>query len=227
MEILHGLNTYSVILRLILSALLSGIIGLEREQRGQIAGFRTHIIVCLGAALSSMIGIYCNINLKMNVDALRIASQVVSGIGFIGAGTILVKSRSKVIGLTTAAGLWLSAVIGLALGAGFYEGAFICFAMSFVTLKLFVKLEKSKILEGPDCRLYIEIDDSYKANYVMDFLKELDNNFRDFEVFSARSAIPNHLGMLAKMTLRKNEDVEDVIKKIVAHENVVFVIKSV
>lgn len=226
MEMLHDLNTYTVIIRLIFSALLSGIIGLEREQRGQVAGFRTHIIVCLGAALSSMIGVYCNIVLKMNVDALRIAAQVVSGIGFIGAGTILVKSRTKVIGLTTAAGLWLSAVIGLALGAGFYEGAFICFAMSFITLKLFVKLEKSKVLEGPDCRLYIEIDDSYKTNHVINFLMEFENNFRDFEVFSARSAIPNHLGMVAKMTIGKDENIENVIKKIVAHENVVFVIKS-
>ncbi|MCI1999224.1 MAG: MgtC/SapB family protein [Clostridia bacterium] len=226
MDMVHGLNIYSVLLRLMLSALLSGIIGLEREQRGQIAGFRTHIIVCLGAALSTMIGVYCNVVLKMNTDALRIASQVVSGIGFIGAGTILVKSRSKVIGLTTAAGLWLSAVIGLAIGAGFYAGAFICFAMSFVTLKLFVKLEKSKLLEGPDCRLYIEIDDSYKANYVIDFLRELNNNFRDFEVFSARSALPNHIGIITKMTLGKNEDIEKVMKKIVEHENVVFVIKS-
>jgi len=223
---LRELNNYSVVIRLLLATLLSGIIGLEREQRGQVAGFRTHIIVCLGAALSTMIGIYCATVLNMNVDALRIASQVVSGIGFIGAGTILVKSRSKVIGLTTAAGLWLSAVIGLALGAGFYEGAFACFAMSFITLKLFVKLEKSKLLEGPDCKIYIEIDDSYKTNFVLDFLKTMNNNFRDFEVLSARSAIQNHIGLVTKLTLGKNEELEDVIKKVAAHENVVFVIKS-
>ena len=113
-ELLHDLNATSTIFRLVLAAILAGIVGMERETHGRVAGFRTHILVGVGSAMAVMVGFYAYEMLDMSTDPLRVGAQVLSGIGFLGAGTILVKSTSKVTGLTTAACLWCMASIGLA-----------------------------------------------------------------------------------------------------------------
>ena len=113
------------ILRIFVAALLGGIIGLEREYRAKEAGFRTHFLVALGSALFMIVSAYgfegAMLTPEHRWDVSRVASQVVSGIGFIGAGTIIFhKSENVVRGLTTAAGLWVTAAIGLACGGGMY-----------------------------------------------------------------------------------------------------------
>ncbi len=118
------ISDLEVVLRLILSVLLSGLVGLEREAKGRAAGFRTHILVCTGSALVMLTGIYLAEAWRghAGVDPTRLAAQVVSGIGFLGAGTII-QFRDSVRGLTTAASVWAAGGIGLAVGAGFYVGA--------------------------------------------------------------------------------------------------------
>jgi len=117
---------YEFILRIFCAALLGGLIGLEREYRAKEAGFRTHFLVALGSALFMIVSAYGFSDVPMNDmthrwDVSRIAAQVVSGIGFIGAGTIIFrKSENVVSGLTTAAGVWVTAAIGLACGGGMY-----------------------------------------------------------------------------------------------------------
>ena len=114
-----------IVLRLLLAVLLSGLVGLEREAKGRAAGFRTHILVCLGSTLIMMTGIFMAEHYRgsgMDVDPSRLAAQVVSGIGFLGAGTII-QFRDSVRGLTTAASVWAASGVGLAVGAGFYIGA--------------------------------------------------------------------------------------------------------
>ena len=110
-----------MILRLIVATLFGGLIGLERESHKRPAGFRTHILVCIGSALVMMISQYAFLEFsgKLGYDPGRIAAQVISGIGFLGAGTIL-REGSTIKGLTTAASLWVVAGIGLAVGTGFY-----------------------------------------------------------------------------------------------------------
>lgn len=129
------MNVLIVAIRLFFAALLGAIIGIERETKHKAAGFRTHIIVSVGACLIMLTGIdgIGNISGGANWDALRLPAQVVSGIGFIGAGTIL-QTKGGVSGLTTAATLWLSAAIGLAVGIGYYEGAIIATVICLVTL---------------------------------------------------------------------------------------------
>lgn len=124
-----------VTVRIFLAAFLGAIIGVEREVKNRAAGFRTHIIVSVGACLIMLIGIdgIGAISPDKARDTARMAGQVVSGIGFLGAGTILQK-KDKVSGLTTAATLWLSAAIGLAVGIGYYEGAIISTAICLITL---------------------------------------------------------------------------------------------
>lgn len=124
-----------VAVRICLAAFLGAIIGIEREIKNRAAGFRTHIIVSVGACLIMLIGIEGIGEISNNIgrDTARMAAQVVSGIGFLGAGTIL-QTKDGVSGLTTAATLWLSAAIGLAVGVGFYEGALIATIICLVTL---------------------------------------------------------------------------------------------
>ena len=107
---------------MVLAFLCGGLVGLEREYKRRPAGFRTHILICMGAAMTTLTSQYLYLEMNYQTDMARLGAQVVAGIGFIGAGTIIVTRRQRIKGLTTAAGLWATAIIGLALGAGFYEG---------------------------------------------------------------------------------------------------------
>ena len=120
MEWLREFNIWTVMIRLFLSAVLGGIIGLERGKQRRAAGLRTHILVCVGSAITVMVGLFAKYKLGIEgTDPLRVSAQVISGIGFLGAGTIMLKGRFQIVGLTTAAGLWVTAAIGLSAGAGF------------------------------------------------------------------------------------------------------------
>lgn len=138
------MTNYQILARLLLATILGGVIGFERESRGRAAGFRTHILVCLGSALIMMISIYI-FELYKGIgapDPGRIAAQVVTGIGFLGAGTIL-RAGATVRGLTTAASLWSVAGIGLAVGCGFYFASLVATILVFVTLVIFSKMEEA------------------------------------------------------------------------------------
>ena len=115
-------NLITMLIRTVLALLCAGLIGFERNAQGSAAGLRTHILVCFGAMIAMSTGIFTATH--FSGDASRIGAQVVSGIGFLGAGTIMV-NRGHIKGLTTAAGLWASACIGLAIGTGFYEAAIV------------------------------------------------------------------------------------------------------
>lgn len=135
------ITTNQIILRLLLAIILSGIIGIERESLKRPAGFRTHILVCVGSTLVMLVGLYIFHTSKMetDLDPARLGAQVISGIGFLGAGTII-REGSSVKGLTTAAGLWAVACIGLAVGAGLYTGAILSTVFVFITLLLFKRV---------------------------------------------------------------------------------------
>lgn len=131
------ISEYEIALRIFLAYIFGGIVGFERERNDSPAGFRTHILVSIGSALIMILSMYgFNEFVTVNKDPARLAAQVVSGIGFLGAGTIL-RDKTSIKGLTTAASLWVVAAIGLAVGAGFYFSSF------FVTLLVFITLERS------------------------------------------------------------------------------------
>lgn len=132
--------TLELILRIFVAALLGGLIGLEREYRDKAAGFRTHFLVALGSALFMVVSAYGFENAlaspEHRLDVSRIAAQVVSGIGFIGAGTIIFQ-KNTIHGLTTAAGVWVTAAIGLACGGGLYAIAIASTALVLIGLEAF------------------------------------------------------------------------------------------
>lgn len=140
---MSGFDEVDIILRIILSCVLGGLIGLERESLNKSAGFRTHILVCVGSALIMIVSqdVYNIYQNKAALDPGRIAAQVVSGIGFLGAGTIM-REGATVKGLTTAATLWVVAGVGLAVGAGMYFPALVTTGVIFLTLIYLGKVEK-------------------------------------------------------------------------------------
>ena len=135
--------TWEFVLRIFVAALLGGVIGLEREYRAKEAGFRTHFLVALGSALFMIVSAYGFSDVQMDGmtsrwDVSRVAAQVVSGIGFIGAGTIIFRKQENMVsGLTTAAGLWVTAAIGLACGGGMYVLATACTILVLFGLEAF------------------------------------------------------------------------------------------
>ena len=137
------MENLDIIISLAVSALLGGIIGLEREQKGSSAGLRTHVLVCLGSCLIMLVSIRVFELYKdvATVDPSRIASGVITGIGFLGAGAIM-RSTQSVKGLTTAASIWVAAGIGLAAGCFFYSAAIFTTLITFFVLKAMRKFEK-------------------------------------------------------------------------------------
>ena len=140
---LHDLNFASTVLRLALAMGLGCIIGIDRGMKRRVAGVKTHTIVCLGAALVMMTGQYIqqNVNISGSGDVARLGAQVISGIGFLGVGTIIVTGQRYVSGLTTAASLWTSACIGLAVGIGYYSGAVLATGALLIVFRIFSKID--------------------------------------------------------------------------------------
>lgn len=139
------IGTFDITLRLFVALLLGGLVGLEREQNNHPAGFRTHILVCLGSALIMLLSVY-GFNefvneINVRIDPARLAANVITGVGFLGAGTIVFNGAS-ISGLTTAASLWVVAAIGLAVGAGFYYPAVISTVFVLISLWVLNRVEK-------------------------------------------------------------------------------------
>lgn len=166
-DYLREMNLASVLLRLVAAMLFGGFIGLERERKRRPAGFRTYMLVCLGSALTMLLSQYESFmvthdwheaaaQIGLRTDVSRFGAQVINGIGFLGAGTIIVTGKQEVKGLTTAAGLWASACMGLAIGAGFYECVLLGFALIFLTNRLLPFVEDAIIENARNMNLYVE-----------------------------------------------------------------------
>ena len=168
--------------RLVLAVICGGLIGLERERKRRPAGFRTHILICLGAAMTTLTGQYLALNLGENTDVARLGAQVIAGVGFIGAGTIIVTKRRQVKGLTTAAGLWTSAIVGLCCGAGFFEGAALTTIIILMVEFAFVKLEYSVFNSSRAFNLYVEYVGAQNLSTIVDAVKHNGVYIRDIEI---------------------------------------------
>ncbi len=207
--------TIKVLVRAVFAVIIGIIIGSERARHGRAAGMRTHILVALGAALTSMISIFASEYLGYNGDILRLSAQVISGVGFLGAGMIILKNNNIITGLTTAAGVWTTSVIGIAIGCGFYIGATVVTALYMLTIILLGKLERRK--QNSDV-VYIEIDDMYHANAIVSRLKENPIDFTCHFV-PPKSGYNGHLGLSLLIDNRRGFDVYTFLQ----YEHVVFV----
>ncbi len=171
LDYLRDVTTVSVLFRLFLAVICGGIIGIEREHKRRPAGFRTHILICLGASMTTLTSQYLFYNLNLYTDIGRLGAQVVAGIGFIGAGAIIVTKRRQVKGLTTAAGLWTCAIIGLAIGAGYYEAAVISTVVILVAEIFFVKFEYWILVNSRNLNIYVEYEDNENLDNIIRLIK--------------------------------------------------------
>ena len=167
---LREVTYLAVALRIVVAAILGGVIGLEREIKNRAAGLRTYMLVCVGACLVMLTNQYI-VQVFGTGDPVRMGAQVVSGIGFLGAGTIIVTRRSQIKGLTTAAGLWSAAGVGLAIGIGFYEAAIAGSLVIFVVMTLFQRLDAGMRKRSSRVSAYFELD---KELSLGDFLRQTD-----------------------------------------------------
>ncbi len=225
-EFLRDVNIVTIVVRLVFAMLFGGIIGLERGKMGRAAGMRTHTLVCLGATLATMIGFYAVKNLGGG-DPLRVAAQVISGIGFLGVGTILIKGRFQITGLTTAAGLWCAAAIGIALGAGFYEGAIITFVCAVLTVTVIHRVESKLNRKYSRFGIYIEIDSDKEIRRIIDFLSS-KYNVTDIQVTTPRSGTVGNVGIEANVhNMDFATSPDDVSKTLEEQEHVIFALESI
>ena len=187
---LHTFSVPVVFIRLLLAFGCGGIIGFFRSVKRRGAGFKTHIMVCLGAALIMMTGEYIFHYVSAGSgDVARLAAQVVSGVGFLGAGTIIVTGRNQVKGLTTAAGLWASSGIGLAIGIGFYSGALFC---TFLVLLVYRYMERVDEFAYEHSRVYDLCVTLESRRNVSPFLKTMKNagyKFLSFEINKSKKNV--------------------------------------
>lgn len=186
-----------LLIKLAFCCLSGGLIGLERGRHGRSAGLRTHLLVCLGATLAGLLDLH--VHELLGSDGTRMAAQVVTGIGFLGAGIILIKRDFTVTGLTTAAGMWTTSIIGLTYGYGFYEAGAAVTLLVMTTNILLFRLEAGQ--KSVLC-LYFEIDDLSATNKVMQRLHEL-TPMGHIEVVSPKSGNTSHIGLRLSFTKKR------------------------
>ena len=192
---MRDFNIVTIIIRLVLAAVFGGIIGIERGRQRRAAGLRTHILVCIGATLAVMVGFFSTLVLgNTQADPMRVSAQVISGIGFLGVGTIIVKGRYQITGLTTAAGLWVTAAIGIALGAGFYEGAIVAFGISILTVVALHKFERRVNKHHSSFGIYVEVRSDAYIRECLDYLAH-NYNAHDLQITPPRSGITGNVGI--------------------------------
>lgn len=171
-------------LRLIVATVLGGGMGFERMRKKRAAGLRTYILVAVGSAMTMMIGWYIY-GVTGNSDPARVAAQVISGIGFIGAGTIMMTGYHRVRGLTTAAGLWATASMGIAVGTGYYFGAICMFVIMLAAMLLGERIQVRVLNRSKRLRVYVLFEDASNLQTFLMFLRSKDITINDFEQLNA------------------------------------------
>ncbi|MBQ2987507.1 MAG: MgtC/SapB family protein [Clostridia bacterium] len=162
----------AVAVRLLLALIVGLVVGIDRERKRRVAGIKTHILVCLGSALVMITSQYMMERFGDVADISRMGAQVISGVGFLGVGTIIVTGRNQVRGLTTAASIWVCACVGLAAGIGFIEGVLIVLVLLVLTLKVLGKLDTIVRKGAKEVDLYIEFHDNKGILSFCDKMKE-------------------------------------------------------
>lgn len=231
---LRELNMTSLVLRLVLAAMLGGFIGLERGRKRRPAGFRTYMLVCLGAALTMLIGQYNYTMLHsawrelaqalgVQTDVSRLGAQVINGVGFLGAGTVLVTSRQEVKGLTTAAGLWASACMGLAIGAGFYECVLPVFLLILASIQLLPFLESFIVERTRNMKIFVEFLSLDHLGGIIAGLKGLEAQIYSVEVDHGRDEESSRPSAVFSVRMKKGSIHEQVLAAISEVEGVVII----
>ena len=207
---IRGIDLISVIVKMLASCLCGALIGIERSTKNRPAGFRTHILVCVGSAVAALTGLYVFLGLKLPADISRISGQVITGLGFIGAGTIIVTRKLSIKGLTTAAGLWTTGIIGLAVGSGYYELALIGTVLVLLTETVIGKLGRL-IHESPQYVVEILYNEKNSLDDVLRFCKDNRMSIVNLKIQTIEE---DDVKYAAEVTLRGSMACSDLLKQV-------------
>ena len=216
LDYLREFHMASVALRLVLAMLSGGMIGMERGRKRRAAGFRTYMLVCLGAALTVLLSQYeaAMLNTRwadlaqeigLRTDVSRFGAQVINGIGFLGAGTIIVTGRQQVKRLTTAAGLWASACMGIAVGAGFYECVAIAFILIFLCIRVLPIIDNFIQDNAMIMHLYVEFESLNQVGSLISKVKSLQVQISDVEIERGREKLSQRHSAVFTIRLHRRQ----------------------
>lgn len=204
----------NILIRVVAATILGGIIGLDRGMKHRGAGTKTITVVCLGATLVMLTEQYIQMYFPGLANMTRMAAQVISGVGFIGVGTIII-SRHRVRGLTTAATLWASACVGLAVGIGFVEGGILITAMMLISLHVLPYVERFAARHSRYCNVFLDLEKSRDLHVVIQKLKEADIVIDSMDISESGTAgegISVHMVLYAKRPIERTE-IYDILMK--------------
>ncbi len=211
----------AVALRIFIAAFLGGLMGLERGLKNRAAGLRTYMLVCVGSCLIMMTNQFIY-QVYSQGDPVRMGAQVVSGIGFLGAGTIIVTRRNKIKGLTTAAGLWVSAGVGLALGIGFYEGAIAGAVAVLLVMTLMQFMDNKMRNKTKSFEIYVELDGKTTLGDLLRQIREMEIEIRDVQKQTSADVEGNVRAYSATLQTKKRTAHQIVLEKIIAIDGVIY-----
>ncbi len=206
-EYLRQLNTVSMMLRIVLAVVMGGLLGLERERKSSPAGFRTYMMLDTRWLTQAQA-------LGVQHDVSRFGAQVINGVGFLGAGTIILTGRKRVKGLTTAAGLWASACLGLAIGAGFYECALASMAMIFVCMYVLPATERIIIARSRYMNILAELDRFEHFGGVANLLREEGVRVHDVDINKEKDSHTAQLSVRLSVYLPKKYNHMELLAKL-------------
>ena len=213
----------AIILRLAMATFCGGVIGLERGRKGQAAGCRTHMLVCIGSALVMMTNIYVVDKYNPDADPSRIGAQVVSGIGFLGAGSIIVTSKNKIKGLTTAAGLWASGCMGLTIGVGYYELAIAGCAFIFLIIALLNKFDRKMYGDSKVIEIFVEFKEAKDFRKLVNYLRQNDVEIRDVQMIKNKGIGNSNPGALMSLKTPKKYNHIDFINDLTSLDDIFYI----
>ena len=211
MNEIRELTLLTIAIRTLLATLLGGLIGLERGMKNRPAGLRTYMLVSLGACLVMMTNQYAYQVFNVG-DPTRMAAQVVSGIGFLGAGTIIVTSRNQIKGLTTAAGLWAAAGMGLAIGIGFYEAALLGAVLIFLILTVLHELDGRMRKRTRQLEAYVELKPQVPLGVFIRFVREQKIDSTNLQIESDLTQNDGSIAFVVTLKATCKQSHEDMIR---------------
>ncbi len=211
----------AVALRILAAVVLGGLIGLERGLKNRAAGLRTHMLVCVGSCLIMVTNQFIY-QVTEAGDPVRMGAQVVSGIGFLGAGTIMVTRRHQVKGLTTAAGLWTAAGVGLALGIGFYEAAIVGTFAIFCAMTLMQKMDSKVHRKAKDFDVFVELTPVLSFGHFLQEMRKMDIEVAEVQKEPSTDADSGNRAYLLALRTKKRRLHMDILEDIQNIEGVSY-----
>lgn len=217
----HSWNMLTILLKLLMAMACGGSVGLMRSLRRRNAGFKTHAVVCVGACLIMLTSVYIYMEYGSSFEIARLPAQVVSGVGFLGVGTIIVTGKNHIQGLTTAAGLWTCAGVGLALGIGFYSGAIITTLILLVIYRYLENMDEIAFSKSSVLYLYLVLDNKQSIGPVLARVKE---KYKVVKVEVGKNKIKNGTAEMSLIVdVGPKKDHQAIMNAIMAYEGVLIV----